>query len=250
VTAGARSLIVDDEATLRTVLSAVLSDAGFAVEVCASAEEAHARLDAASYDLMLVDKNLPAENGVDLTRALRARDDDARVLMITGYPSASSLVEAINAGVDGYLIKPFTRVQGLVDEIEQLLQRPRRRTQLARREAMALLAGEATTAAPPRAVIVAADASTRARARHALGAGARDFPSVELGAVAAMDNPGVVAADTLEHLQRLVSRAPRAWAIYLGPAPSIELAPALFAMAPVVIVEPSALPVAPQGGRP
>jgi len=237
-----RILIVDDEATLRTVLSAVLADAGYVVEACDSAEEALVHLEAQRYDLLLVDKNLPAMNGVDLTKIARERNLTAYALMITGYPSTSAVIEAINAGIDGFLVKPFKRVVSVVDEIKRLLDRPRRAAALQSYELRASLMQGRPISPTTSAVIVADKAKTRARLRYVFADGARDFATVELGIVAVVDRqPQVVAADDLEVLRRLVERAPRACALYAGPTPSFEVARGMLDLNPICVVDPQDL---------
>lgn len=238
-----RILIVDDEATLRTVLSAVLADAGYTVEACDSAEQALECLTAQRCDLLLVDKNLPAMNGIDLTRIARERDLATHALMMTGYPSTSAVIEAINAGMDGFLVKPFKRVVSVVDAIKQLLARPRRVAELQAHELRAaLLRGQAISPVTS-AVIVTARAQTRARLRQAFAEGARDFASIELGVVAVVDRaPQVVAADDIEDLRRLVERAPRACALYVGPPPGFEETRGMLDLTPLCIVDPQELP--------
>lgn len=114
-------LLVDDEPTIVQVLAQVLEDNGAQVTRAQSAEDAHSICVENSYDLLLVDKNLPAQNGIDLAARLLKRGAVKNALMITGYPSVRSLIEACNAGILGYLIKPFAQLQVLLDEVQRIL---------------------------------------------------------------------------------------------------------------------------------
>jgi diguanylate cyclase (GGDEF)-like protein len=105
--AGLRILVVDDEPAVLLFLSEALSDWGFAVETAASRGDALARPAGVPLDLLLVDKNLPDANGLELARELGAAHGDCAVMIMSGYANLSSALEAIRDQVAEYFVKPF-----------------------------------------------------------------------------------------------------------------------------------------------
>jgi len=108
---------------MRRIIRSALTTLGFtAVEEAASGAEALAKLGASAADLVISDWAMPEMSGLELLRAIRADAAHARlpVLMVTGIGEESDIVEAIEAGVDGYLIKPF-QPQTLAEKIQQIL---------------------------------------------------------------------------------------------------------------------------------
>ncbi len=104
--AGARLLLVDDDETFRARLARALGERGF--EVVATAEPA-AGLAAAQRDrpsYAVVDLKMPGGSGLDLVRELAALDAGMRVVVLTGYGSIASAVEALHLGAHHYLSKP------------------------------------------------------------------------------------------------------------------------------------------------
>lgn len=102
----ARVLIVDDDYTIQHLLSLVLRN-DFRVAEVGSGEEAIAFLSQASVDVVLVDKNLPGMSGLDLLRHIKKCDAEIEVIVITGYASLESALEALRLGAYDYLQKPF-----------------------------------------------------------------------------------------------------------------------------------------------
>src|SRR5260370_27075386 len=96
---GLRALVVDDEEVVRSVVLEVLEGMGFAVGPADSLSDARKKLGAAAWDLLVVDKNLPDGSGLELAHELGARDVDAQILVMSGYATISSAVEALQAGV-------------------------------------------------------------------------------------------------------------------------------------------------------
>ena len=104
-----RLLVVDDEATVRELLSAALRFAGFHVTSAASAGEAVAAATAEPPDLVLLDVMLPDADGFDIL--LRMRQHPALkhipVVMLTGKATRQAVIKGLVAGADGYLTKPY-----------------------------------------------------------------------------------------------------------------------------------------------
>ena len=106
-TGAPRLLLVDDDLTFGAVMARVLRRRGFEVAHASDLAEAHAALSQATPDYALVDLRLAAdESGLTLIPALRAASADMRIVMLTGYASIATAVDAIKLGADQYLAKP------------------------------------------------------------------------------------------------------------------------------------------------
>lgn len=106
-TGAPRLLLVDDDLTFGAVMARVLRRRGFEVAHASDLAEAHAALSQATPDYALVDLRLAAdESGLTLIPTLRAASADMRIVMLTGYASIATAVDAIKLGADQYLAKP------------------------------------------------------------------------------------------------------------------------------------------------
>lgn len=117
-----KCLIVDDSATMRRILVNALKSIGFAnVVEAGDGKEALERVDA-EVGLVITDWNMPVMGGLELVRALRGREDTAKlpVLMVTTRSGKEDILEAVTAGVNSYILKPFTPPV-LKEKIDQLL---------------------------------------------------------------------------------------------------------------------------------
>ncbi|MCP9879986.1 response regulator transcription factor [Cyanobium sp. A1C-AMD] len=115
----ARLLIVDDDPELRVFLRTELEIEGYACTEAGSGKQALMQLRESRWDLLLLDWTLPDFSGVEICRRLRGSDDQTPVLMLTARDDVRERVEALDAGADDYLTKPFS--------IEELLARVRAR---------------------------------------------------------------------------------------------------------------------------
>ena len=106
-------LIVDDERSMRDVLSIMLKRAGYDVTVVSDGDEAIARIDKELFDLVITDLNMPKASGLDVLKAVKETSPDSVVLIITAFASTESAVEAMKLGAYDYLPKPFQ-----VDEVQ------------------------------------------------------------------------------------------------------------------------------------
>jgi two-component system phosphate regulon response regulator OmpR len=100
--------VVDDDPRLRQLLQRYLTENGYRVTVAADAEEAKASLRGLTFDLVVLDVMLPGQDGVSLTRELRAGgSDDPPILLLTARGEAEDRIDGLSAGADDYLAKPF-----------------------------------------------------------------------------------------------------------------------------------------------
>lgn len=101
-------LVVDDEEDVRSVLKDFLESIGFMVTTADSGEDAIHKFIPDRFDCVISDLFMPKIDGMGLLKQIRQRDSKVMFLMITGYPSIESSVEAIKEGAYDYITKPFT----------------------------------------------------------------------------------------------------------------------------------------------
>lgn len=102
-----RILVVDDEASIRDLLSKTLALADYDVDVAPDGRSAVERLRMLAYDLLITDLKMPGMDGLGVIREARRLKADLPVIIITGFSTEASAIEAANLGVAGYLTKPF-----------------------------------------------------------------------------------------------------------------------------------------------
>jgi two-component system chemotaxis response regulator CheY len=102
-------LLVDDSKTMRNIQRSVLTELG-ATEIVEAGDglEALSKLETFQPDLALVDGVMPNMDGLSFVRAFRERDKKTPIIMVTTESERSQVIEAIKAGVDNYVVKPFT----------------------------------------------------------------------------------------------------------------------------------------------
>jgi len=104
-------LVVDDMSTMRRIVKNIMKQLGFAnVEEAENGKDAFDKLKGESFGFVISDWNMPVMTGIELLRAIRA-DEKLKalpVLMVTAEAQKENLVEAIQAGVSNYIVKPFT----------------------------------------------------------------------------------------------------------------------------------------------
>ncbi|MCP3917355.1 MAG: sigma-54-dependent Fis family transcriptional regulator [bacterium] len=118
--ADADILIVEDETAQRVLLAAILRGAGYRVSEAGSAEDALTRLRSTPVNLVLSDWKLPGMDGMGLFERVRERWPDTAFVIVTAYGTIARAVEAVRAGADDYLTKPFER-QALLLAVERSL---------------------------------------------------------------------------------------------------------------------------------
>lgn len=99
-------LLVDDDEVFRRVMAQALSRRGFEVTEAEDVEAARAAAEHEVFEYALVDLRMPGESGLHLVRELVARDSEIRIVVLTGYASIPTAVEAIKLGAVHYLAKP------------------------------------------------------------------------------------------------------------------------------------------------
>jgi two-component system KDP operon response regulator KdpE len=100
-------LIVDDERSIRLSLKTILSNFGFEIVEAARGEEALALVRTAQFDAVLLDINMPGIGGIDVCRIMRKASPRLPIVMLTVQGSEDRKVEALDAGADDYITKPF-----------------------------------------------------------------------------------------------------------------------------------------------
>jgi CheY-like chemotaxis protein len=123
VPSGHEVLVVDDEIVVLTVLREALRRGGYRVTTAASAEEAIDLMRKRRFDLVLTDKNLPGASGLEVLRVARTLDPAPAVVLITGYSSYDSAIEALDIGAYDYIEKPIRDVETLRFRIRRALSR-------------------------------------------------------------------------------------------------------------------------------
>jgi DNA-binding response OmpR family regulator len=119
---GCRILIVDDEQIIHVSLKRILGRQCHQVDAVLEAPEALRHLSSQAYDLVITDLMMPEMNGIQLMEKIQAMDLDVPVLMITGYPTVTTALQALRLGAVDYVAKPFTRSE-LLGPVNRALRR-------------------------------------------------------------------------------------------------------------------------------
>jgi two-component system chemotaxis response regulator CheY len=118
-------LVVDDFSTMRRIIKNLLKDLGFAnIQEADDGNTALPMLQQGDFDFVVTDWNMPGMQGIDLLRAIRA-DDKLKhlpVLMVTAEAKKEQIVAAAQAGVNGYVVKPFTAAT-LKEKLDKIFER-------------------------------------------------------------------------------------------------------------------------------
>src|SRR5208283_3364462 len=101
-------LIIDDERSIREACREVAQSLGFNAYVADSAEHAYRLLETQSIDAALIDLRLPGAGGLDALRRIKERRPEAIVIVVTGYGTVQSAVQAMKIGAYDYVTKPFS----------------------------------------------------------------------------------------------------------------------------------------------
>jgi DNA-binding NtrC family response regulator len=110
-----RVLIVDDEGAIRESLETLLNLEGYLVDTAADGAGGLALIDGKSYDLVLLDLALPGQNGLEILARIRERHPQLPVIMITAYGTVNNIVDAMRAGAQNFVQKPWDNEKLLAD---------------------------------------------------------------------------------------------------------------------------------------
>ena len=114
-------VVVDDNKELAEIIKQYLSKRGFDVIIAESAKETMSILEKSKrVDVILLDIMLKDANGLDLLKSIRAHSKQAVIIIITGIKDLNTVIEAMKAGADDYLVKPF-RLGELEEKINEIL---------------------------------------------------------------------------------------------------------------------------------
>jgi DNA-binding NtrC family response regulator len=128
-------LVVDDEAIVLDVLKVALKKAGFTVFTASRMVDGLALAKGQKFSCALIDKNLPDGSGLDLIKQIRQKHPDCTCLVMTAYPNADSILEALKLGAVDYLEKPFPHVSIIQEKVKAAVDRQRRLAALSARVA-------------------------------------------------------------------------------------------------------------------
>ncbi|MGM0592955.1 MAG: chemotaxis response regulator CheY [Pseudomonadota bacterium] len=118
-------LVVDDFSTMRRIIKNLLRDLGFNnTDEADDGTTALPKLQGGNFDLLITDWNMPGMQGIDLLKAVRADPKLANmpVMMVTAEQKKDQIIEAAKAGVNGYIVKPFTAAT-LKEKMEKIFER-------------------------------------------------------------------------------------------------------------------------------
>ncbi len=121
----AEILVVDDEDVMQMVFKNLLEEGKYHVEFASSGEQALEMLKDREYNLVIVDKNLPGMSGIELIPEARKIRPHAEFMIVTGYASYQSVVEALRLGAFDYLEKPFQDIELVKQKVIQALDKQR-----------------------------------------------------------------------------------------------------------------------------
>src|SRR5437868_14122548 len=115
-------LVVDDELDIRESLELLLISEGYSVELAQNAGEGLHKMEAARYDLVLLDLMMPDRSGMEVLEEVRQRDKETPIFMITAYGSVEAAVHALKLGANDYFSKPWDNDK-LIIEIDSMIAR-------------------------------------------------------------------------------------------------------------------------------
>ncbi len=116
----ARIIVIDDDESIREMLSTILEEEGYSVDTAESGKEALLKTNAVFYNLALIDIRLLDMEGTELLVRIKDTLPKMRKIIITGYPTVHNAIEAVNKNADAYLVKPFDMSKALFVIRDQL----------------------------------------------------------------------------------------------------------------------------------
>ena len=104
-------LLIEDDTLLADQISMLLQKERYTCDVCTTVKDARSILERNSYQLIILDWTLPDGSGIDLLKSLRREAERTPVIVISGRERVSERVEALDAGADDYLCKPYSNME-------------------------------------------------------------------------------------------------------------------------------------------
>ena len=101
-------LVVDDERTVCNSCKKILTREGYNVDVALSGEEALSKVKGNEFDVLITDWKMPQIDGIEVAKRIKKENPNIAVVMITGYPSVETSIQALRSGISDYVPKPFT----------------------------------------------------------------------------------------------------------------------------------------------
>jgi DNA-binding NtrC family response regulator len=129
ITLGARVLFVDDEEAIRRLFETFLSNEGFDVRGASTLSEALELIEESWPEVIIVDKNLPDGSGLKVLHACQGEHPEMEVIVLTGYPTLESAIDALRLGAFDYIIKPVLDLDLVSEKIRRALERRHLRAQ-------------------------------------------------------------------------------------------------------------------------
>jgi DNA-binding response OmpR family regulator len=120
-------LYTDDDASIRAAVRSEITGAGYDLDEAGDGAEAIRKLEKGSYDLLLLDINMPGKSGLDVLRFIKEKKLSCRIIMLSGRLGFSVATETLKLGADEYITKPFS-VEFLLLSIKKVLEKPPRTT--------------------------------------------------------------------------------------------------------------------------
>lgn len=122
-----RVLLVDDDEAIQSMFKMMLQSSEYDLSVCSTAEIGLTKFRETPFPLVITDKNLPGMNGLQLVQEVKRISRATDVILVTGYGSKESVLEAYDCGITGYLEKPFDEIAKVVGLIDSLVRKHRQR---------------------------------------------------------------------------------------------------------------------------
>jgi DNA-binding NtrC family response regulator len=116
----ARIIVIDDDESIRKILTTILEEEGYEVDTANTGKEAIRKTNEKVYNLALIDMRLPDIEGIDLLLRIKDTTPRMRKIIITGYPTIQNAMEAVNRQADAFILKPFDMGKVLQTIREQL----------------------------------------------------------------------------------------------------------------------------------
>ena len=118
-------LIVDDQEVMRNLLTSILEQEGYEVQSVSDGHTAVQRARKNKFHLFMVDIKMPGLNGIEVLKKIKEIDQDAQIVMITGYASLETAIEAIGNGASGYIEKPFDNIEYVINVVNRAVEKRR-----------------------------------------------------------------------------------------------------------------------------